>query len=233
MKSNISLSQQQYFNVHCSCSRGEGQKASLDWRGTGTQSLGASHAHLGTLNRTQPTAYRTWTGGSAGSHHHDPQRPHSHAVAVQGHTGCNAAIGTRLKLRSLEHERSSRTSAASAHTVRCALRRILGSCGAAHDMHRLGRWMDGRLMAGARGVPSATISMARSSRPAASSLTCDAPMTGRLSAIDRAGLRRVCWAQEQLALTCPSTRCRTLWDSNCAGLLGRLWGGTRSTEGRM
>ena len=119
------------------------------------------------------------------------------------------------------------------HTVRCALRRIIGSCGAAREAQRQHMWMDGRLMAGACGVPSPTIIMTRSSRTAASSLICDAPMTGRLSAVDRAGVRRVCWAQEQLALTCPSTRCRTLWDSNFAGLLGRLRGGARSTEGRV
>jgi hypothetical protein len=53
----------------CSCSRGEGQKASLDWRDTATQPLGTSHAYLGTLNRTQPALRRTWTERRAGSHH--------------------------------------------------------------------------------------------------------------------------------------------------------------------
>jgi len=64
-----------------------------------------------------------------------------------------------MEQRSCEHETSPLTPAFSAHTVCRAMRRILGSCGAAHDMHPLGRWMDGRLTAGARGVPSPTFTI--------------------------------------------------------------------------
>lgn len=136
-----------------------------------------------------------------------------------------------LELRSREHETPPLTPAASAHTVSHTLRRIPGTCEAARGIHRLGRWMEVRRMAGANGVPSANVSIAKSSRAAVSTLTCDALMMARLSAVDRTGLRRVCWAQEQLALTCPSTRCGTLWDSNFSGLLQLLRGGARAAEG--
>ena len=218
--------------AHCSSSHGEGQTPSLDWRGVGTRSLGAAHADPGTPNRTQSTVCDARTGQSAGSQHPDHWRAHRHALAIEGHTGLQRRCGTRLELRSRKHERSALTSAASVHTVRRALRRILGSCGAAREAHRQYGWMDARLTTGARRAPAGISSMAQSSCAATVPPIGDEPATGRLSAVDWAGVRRVWWAQEQLAQTCPSTRCRTQWDSHFASLLELLRGGAQPTKGR-
>ena len=79
--------------AHCRSSHGEGQTPSLDWRRVGTRSLGAAHADPGTPNRTQSTACDTRTGQSTGSQHPDHQRAHRHALAIEGHTCCDAAHG--------------------------------------------------------------------------------------------------------------------------------------------
>ena len=80
---------------------------------------------------------------------------------------------------------------------------------------------------------AAIIYMARSSRTAASSLICDASMTGRLSAVDRAGVRRVRWAQEHLAPQLGAGRFATAslpacW-SCCGAALGQPRAGCRQT----
>jgi len=191
MKSDTSLPKLRGSNAHSSCSRGEGQTPSLERRGIGTRSLGASYAHPDAADRTNPTPGHPRAGGSARSHHHAPQRTHNHALVIEGHGGLQHRWRTTLELRSRKYERSPLTSAASVHTVRHALRRILGSCGAEREAHRQHRWMDGRVLTDARGVPCSHHQPTKYSFPATAPLIRGAPATGQLSAVERARLRRL------------------------------------------
>ena len=132
------------------------------------------------LTRTRKRAIR---------HHPDPYKKHNHAFPIEGHTSCNTPADKRLEHRSCEQQKWLRARGPSVQTPPSTLCPVVGSCGAAREVHRQYGWMDEMLITGARRAPAAIINMVESTRTSTPVLTCDAPMRVRLSYVNWAGLR--------------------------------------------
>ena len=224
------------MTAHHSCSRGEGRRASLDRDGVGRPRHVTTQSGLRASRRCRPHAADPTTPTGRGEREEPPSCAPEDAQPCSCDRGTHAPRHTPWDSMGAAPARARKV----ADHVR-ALDTHRPSCAATHP---------GLLRGSARSASSVWVDGCKAHRKR-SPRTCshpqhgrifvgstappisDAPVKGRPSAVDWAGVRRVWWAQEQLAQTCPSTQCRTQWDSHFASLLEALRGGARSTEGRM